>query len=52
MYAGMNPTLTLIERRQNGVGLVDVVAELGVVVIYILILGGLAVYLYEMKVTP
>jgi ABC-type multidrug transport system permease subunit len=36
----------------NGAGLFDVVTELGVVVIYILVLGGLAVYLYERRVTP
>jgi len=36
----------------NGAGLLDVVTELGVVVIYIFVLGGLAVYLYEKRVTP
>jgi len=36
----------------NGAGLGGVVLEMGVVAIYILVLGGLAVYLYERRVTP
>jgi len=35
----------------NGAGLADVVLELVIVLAYILLLGGLAVYLYEKKVT-
>jgi ABC-type multidrug transport system permease subunit len=36
----------------NGAGLGEVMPELGAVVLYILALGGLAVYLYERRVTP
>jgi ABC-2 type transport system permease protein len=36
----------------NGGGLLDVITELAVVIIYILVLGGLAVCLYERRVTP
>jgi ABC-2 type transport system permease protein len=42
----------LSEIAVNGRGLMDVVTELVVVVVYVLLLGGLAVYLYERRVTP
>jgi len=49
LYQALN---ALSEIAVSGAGLFDVVIELGVVVIYILVLGGLAVYLYEKRVTP
>jgi len=36
----------------NGAGLGEVLVEMGVVIAYILVLGGLAVWLYEKRVTP
>jgi drug efflux transport system permease protein len=42
----------LSEIAVNGAGLFDVAGKLSIVMIYILILGGLAVYMYEKRVTP
>ncbi len=42
----------LSEIAVNGAGLLDVAGKLSIVMIYILILGGLAVYMYEKRVTP
>ncbi|HSB65841.1 MAG TPA: ABC transporter permease [Anaerolineales bacterium] len=41
----------LSEIAVNGAGLIDVMPELAVVLTYILVLGGLTVYLYEKRVT-
>lgn len=49
VYQALN---ALSEIAVNGAGLLSVLPELGVVAIYILVLGGLAVYLYESRVTP
>ncbi len=49
VYQALN---ALSEIAVNGVGLWSVAGELAVVLVYIIILGGLAVYLYEKIVTP
>jgi len=36
----------------NGSGLMDIAAELAIVIAYIILLGGLAAFLYERRVTP
>ena len=49
VYQALN---ALSEIAVNGAGLGEVLIPLVVVLIYILLLGGLAVYLYEKRVTP
>jgi hypothetical protein len=49
LYQAMN---ALSKIAVNGGGLPEVLLEVGVVILYIVVLGSLAAYLYEKRVTP